>query len=139
MSRRKLAATLETNRLSPQEQALVDAASTKPHLVAVEPPEELKTQVEAPPSTEATVVETEKVLAPKPTPKQRRTRAKKEASGEESESDEILISDSFKLRKSVQERLLKASLHRKLERTKPYTKQDIVNVALDEWLEAHEF
>jgi len=154
---------LETNKLSPEEQALVEAAKTggKPtgdqNRVAgrigprvgdaeagdARKPEEKKAPEARKPKNKAAKKE-KPAASRKETPEagSERGRPKKEpekksepAPAEAEDVGEIvLVTDSFKLKKNIQDRLLRASFERKVSKSAPYTKQAIVNEALDAWL-----
>lgn len=206
MSRRKLGSSLETNKLSPEEEALVAAARPKAESDSVvEPPasespsssaeeNEPETEnseapnaneevapsedAESQDSVESTAEEPEGVvevdiagqdepeqedeksgvdieflentrkIEEKPKKRKRKTSRKPET--EESEApveataiasnpEVVLITDSFKLKREIRDRLLRASFERKLTRAAPYTKQAIVNDALESWLSDNGF
>ena len=49
--------------------------------------------------------------------------------------EEILEKEGFLMRRSLRRRMTKASVERKLSRERPWTKQDIHNQAVEEWLD----
>ena len=49
--------------------------------------------------------------------------------------EEILEKEGFLMRRSLRRRMTKASMERKLSRERPWTKQDIHNQAVEEWLD----
>lgn len=203
MSRRKLGSSLETNKLSPEEEALVAAARPKtehdsgvesrsvsepstslaeevpPELEnseslsgsdVVAPNEEPESQQnpdEAPSEVPAKVeesvrdrsgytkendessavdiefLENTQEIEEKPKKRKRKPARKpqmeekvtaEEPTANASNAEVVLITDSFKLKREIRDRLLRASFERKLSRSEPYTKQAIVNDALESWL-----
>ncbi len=47
----------------------------------------------------------------------------------------VLTTQTFRIPSTVAERLLRVSMERKLKKQRPYTQQDIVSEALEDWLE----
>lgn len=148
MQRKKLGTSLQT--LSPEQAAFLKAAEAtqavvattqeeaKPVLTLAPPPEKAPhaltgEAVELPPEPAAEKTgEKERVLKPERERKEKRAIVK-----EVSEMPDVLVADSIKLPQALHRRLLRASSERKLERMKPYTKQDIVAAALEDWLSKH--
>ena len=151
MTRRKLGSSLEPNRLSPEEQALVEAAKPQPVVLPVQddavsadsakdtsqaveiPVKQTTTSAKKP---EAVSSKSKKTRTPKAARASKAKSSKTQPTNEpERETgDVVLVTDSFKLKQDIQKRLLRASFERKLTREAPYTKQAIVNEALEAWL-----
>ena len=120
------------NKLSPAEQALVDQAKPKPD-------KEVSIQVLDPDVSEPKQP-TGKNEDSSPPEKKRTVRTKKTRKFASQESGEVvLVTESFKLRKDLQERLLRASFERKMSREAPFTKQGIINEAIETWLDTQGF
>lgn len=141
MQRKKLGTSSPT--LSPEVAAFLSAADPKPAAtqrsaltLAPAPSESTLDTIEAStePKSEATRVQVEEERPPK---SEREKKEKRPVVKESVEIPEVLVADSFKLPQKLHRRLLRASSERKLDRLKPYTKQDLVAIALDEWLSRH--
>lgn len=140
-TRRKLGSSLETNKLSPEEIALVEGA--KPVSIQVktktkEDDNNVAGGIEPEPKRDESNSETQPSKPKAKVPKQKKQSLRR-ATGNAAPSDDVLVTDSFKLYKGIQNRLLRASFERKVEKTAPYTKQAIVNKALDSWLSDNGF
>ena len=140
-TRRKLGSSLETNKLSPEELALVEGPKSDPIQVAPKPNEENSKEagrIELESKKSVPVEEEQyanlKTKGPKP-----KKQALRRATENANSSDDMLVTDSFKLYKGIQKRLLRASFERKVDKIAPYTKQAIVNDALDSWLSENGF
>ena len=129
-TRRKLGSSLETNKLSSEEVALVKAAEPIPIQKLDKANDEHDIKIAG-------------RIDPKPIPeespqhpivKKQKKLSTKRLVAQAEMGEEALVTDSFKLYKSIQNRLLRASFERKVDKTPPYTKQAIVNDALDAWL-----
>jgi|JI10StandDraft_1071094.scaffolds.fasta_scaffold151666_3 hypothetical protein len=148
MQRKKLGTSLQT--LSPEEAAFLKAAEPTAAVVATTQEEAKPVLTLAPPLEKVPHPLTGEAveLAPEPAaekmgekervPKPERERKEKRVIVKEvSEMPEVLVADSIKLPQALHRRLLRASSERKLDRRKPYTKQDIVAAAIDDWLSKH--
>lgn len=130
MQRKKLGTSLPT--LSPEATAFLKAAEPTPLASAVE---EVRPTLALAPAPVQERREAPLDKTPDEAPQRRNTKSDRiENAKEVSAVPEVLVADSFKLPQTLHRRLLRASSDRKLERLKPYTKQDIVATALDEWL-----
>ena len=154
---------METNKLSPEEQALVEAAKPVgkptgdqnkvagrigPRVDDAEAGDAGKPQEKKAPEArkpkkkaakkekpEASRKETSEAEPKRGRPRKEPEKKPEPAPAEAEDVGEIvLVTDSFKLKKNIQDRLLRASFERKVSKSAPYTKQAIVNEALDAWL-----
>ena len=135
MQRKKLGTSLPT--LSPEAAAFLKAGEPMPSNTVV-PSEERRPALTLAPPSPAVAEPTTEEQAPEGAPRPERERKEKRALLKEViEMPDVLVADSFKLPQALHRRLLRASSERKLEHVKPYTKQDIVAAALEEWLSKH--
>jgi hypothetical protein len=148
MQRKKLGTSLQT--LSPEAAAFLKAAEPTAAVVTTNEEEAKPVLTLAPPLEKAPQAPTgeavevqEEPAAEKTGDKERVAKPERERKEkrvvikEVSEVPDVLVADSIKLPQALHRRLLRASSERKLDRKKPYTKQDIVAAAIEDWLSKH--
>jgi hypothetical protein len=131
MQRKKLGTSFPT--LSPEQAAFLRAAAPTSAVAPSENIQQASVHESSGGGVQVAAASNEPPLATEER-KDRPKRIEKSVSREVIEVADVLVADSFKLPQALHRRLLRASSERKLERIKPYTKQDIVASALDEWL-----